>query len=268
MKGLNICPIHGSEHGREVENRFFNGLVEIRWRGFRFLWKNGREAWPPSIDAFTFIETLEKEDIFRESGKTLLDAGSGTGFLGVIAAHLSENITRITLWDWLLTPALYGQINWFRNFKNKELNTDRDYVGSSPAIGLYYHSIFPRPLPVPFDLVLCNPPYLPIPEKFKKLSFESTTSGTVLLEHMISNSRQLGKEVYIQFSNLASVEANACASNKHSRLLPVGPEHEIPCRITDAINNPDYLKYLRKRVPEFVLKKGRYMHKIRAYKIA
>jgi len=262
------CPIHSSKHGQEVANRFQHGMVEISWRGFRFLWKNGRESWPPSIDAFIFIETLEKAGVFRTPGNTLLDAGSGTGFLAIIAAHCIDTLAEITLWDWLLTPALYGQVNWYRNLKNDHLKTQRDYVTARTMVGLF-HDQMPqqRPLAIPFDFVLCNPPYLPIPAAFKKLTFESTTTGTQLLEHVITNSARLGKNVYLQFSKLAEVEAKSAADQNKLQLLPAGPVIEIPCRIRDAINNADYLKYLQR--PERGLRrKGTiYTQKIRAYKI-
>lgn len=262
------CHIHSSPNGKLLENHFFNSLVEIQWRGFRFLWRNGREAWPPSIDAFILIDTLEKEGVFRQAGKTLLDIGSGTGFLGIIAAHLNDNITRVTFWDWLLTPMLYGQINWHRNRTNAQLKTERNYVSAQAAVGLFCQQMCRQPaLALPYDFVLCNPPYLPIPETFRKLTFESTTSGTQLLEHVITNSPQLGKSVFIQFSLLAAIEAKAAASAGRVRLLPLSQIFEIPCRIRDAINNAEYLQYLQGRERGLRIRAGIYTHRLRAYKI-
>ena len=261
------CPIHSHVRGKEVDNRFSNGLVEIHWRGFRFLWKDGREAWPPSVDAFTFINTLEQEGVFQKPADSCLDVGSGTGFLGIIASHLSENTTKIILWDWLLTPALYGQINWYRNRENTLLHTNRDYVTACPMIALFSKTVQQAWLPAPSDMVLCNPPYLPIPQKFKKLSFASTTSGTVLLEQVISNSRNLGKDVYLQFSKLAMVEARASAKDAGVRLIPVGRSPTVPCRIRDAINNPAYLEFLKQPRRGLKFENRRFTHKICAYQV-
>ena len=238
------CPIHSSPNAAEVENRFFNNLVEIRWRGFRFFWRNGKESWPPSVDAFLMIDSLEKKRVFAGDAKTLLDIGSGTGFLGIVAAHLSNSIVEVALWDWLLTPALYGRINWFINEMSESLGRPRDYVNVRSFVGIFRESFDgDSAFAEPFDLVVCNPPYLPVPDEFKSFSFESTTTGTQLLQHAITNSARLGRQTYLQYSHMAENEVRQ-AKKRAGVDVKCFSKHYVPCRIHDVGKHPDYLNFL------------------------
>lgn len=105
------CPIHAHYAGEEVERRFKDEHVLIRWCGLKFYWQNRRELWPPSIDSFWFMQNLKREGMFDANIKNVLDLGSGTGFLGIVLAAHNPRVQRLDFADWLLTPLLYSQAN-------------------------------------------------------------------------------------------------------------------------------------------------------------
>lgn len=255
------CAVHSGRSAIELTRLFSDSLVSIEWRDLKFLWRNGSESWPPSIDSFLFVDTLEKIGWFRQSSSAMLDVGSGTGFLGIVAAKFNPSVQKVVLWDWLLTPILYGQINWWRN------RGRRKSVNFHSCLGLYSQYLFPEVIEKSFDAVLCNPPYLPIGSRFRKFSLEETTCGTDLLEHVISRQPPLGKQVLIQFSKLAALEAAKAARLEGMKLVPVGTSHQVPFRIPKVFENRAYIASLRKREDGLQQRDGREWHSLQMYSV-
>lgn len=255
------CPIHKHPSGAEVTARFRNGQILIKYRGLRFYWHRGPELWPPSIDSFSMLNELEQTGLFTEEFESLLDIGSGTGFLGITTLALNPNIISLDLSDWLLTPQLYGLINWLLNKRN------RTYVSVTSMLGLFTKALELKGKP--YDVVLCNPPYLPLLEGYDDLGFESTVAGTDLLKHVIRKSSILGRNVYLQFSDLAKVEAIEEANKAGVKLRPLGKKKLVPFRITILWNRTDYLKVLIDKCGLIEKKNNRhrYWHNIQTYLI-
>jgi transcriptional regulator with XRE-family HTH domain/methylase of polypeptide subunit release factors len=251
------CPIHRQEDGVEIATRFRGGRVTIRSRGLSFRWRNGMELFPPSVDAFAMLEDLLQAGLGNAEIGSLVDVGSGTGFLGIALAHFNPHLTKLVLTDWLLTPLVYGLVNWRLN------QTKREYLDAEGRVGLFT-------LPVAddrFDVAVCNPPYLPLLEGFEEVGWESTVAGTDLLENLIGRSRELADNVYVQFSNLASLEAKAAAKAASVSLEPIGEERVVPLRLPVALERPEYLQILvQERGLQSKRKVGhRYWHRIRTY---
>jgi methyltransferase family protein len=255
------CRIHKEKYGDEIEEQFNEGHALICYAGLKFLWNNRSGVWPPSVDAFAMIEDLEKNDLFDQSFDSVLDIGSGTGFLGICMTKFNKRIKRLDMTDWLLAPAIYSALNW-------EINcVDRHDVDVNTHIGLFTDC--KKTSHTPYDVVLCNPPYLPVLEKFRKIRYETTIAGIDLLKHVIRRSDSLGRHVYIQFSHLVYPEARKVAEAAEVELKPVGRERKVPFRLKALWEHSDYLDVLINELGLIKEEKDRYMywHKIRTYKI-
>jgi transcriptional regulator with XRE-family HTH domain/16S rRNA G966 N2-methylase RsmD len=240
------CRIHSHPMGNKVKELFNTGLVEIKWRGMTFLWRQCDVLWPPSVDSFFLMECLQNSGATQAEVQSVLDIGSGTGFLGIALAKLNPNIKRVVLSDWLLTPALFGQLNSRINDLHKR------GVAVNSQVAIYTQPS--KPNEGPFDLVVCNPPYLPCLAGFEQAGIESTVFGTDLLEHVIQMAKMLGKQVYIQYSHLAHIEAERAARSAGATLKVIGTKPDVPFRVSHAIARP---KYIERLVHERKLKRSR-----------
>lgn len=265
-KGKNPdCPIHSQVGSMAITDVFRKGLIEIQWRGLRILWKQEKDFWPPSVDAFHFIENLKIAGIFEDrSIKSVLDIGCGTGFLAIACAVFSPTVNRLDLSDWLPTPLLYSAIN-FEN--NKPVSREVDL-----ALHLGIHVNWPwnsSESKKKYDLVICNPPYLPIVECFRNIGLESTVAGTDLIHSVIENATRVGRRVFIQYSNIADNELPRQCDIAGVKLKNVGLERKVPFRIRFALENNEYMQWLisergLKHEPKTTHK---YWHWIRTYEV-
>lgn len=255
------CPLTDHSLYSKVKPRFYNGYVQIHYRGLRFYWRRGKELWPPSVDTYGMMNDLVGEGIFDKPGLSVLDIGSGTGLLGITIALHNPNIIKIDLSDWLLTPLLYGLVNWEIN---KQPGRDVKVKGRLDFLtcGSHGHK-------EPYDIVVCNPPYLPLLSEHKDLGLESSVAGTELLEHVIKNSRTLGKNIYIQFSDLALEEAQIAAKEASVNLKQVGTERkDTPFRLRTTWGKEGYIQMLKKRgLKDDLNMRHRYYHTVRTYYI-
>ncbi len=241
------CRIHSHELGEEVlENLKKN--VKITYKGFDFFWKDLSSLWPPSIDSFYLIDNIiNNTDLLVNPDRkisSIMDIGAGTGFLGIILSYLFDGVEQVCLSDWSTTSYLYSAINWFINAQKHQRNLDFPFE-FRVAVNTYWdYFINPDQKKDAFDLVICNPPYLPIPDRFLELRTEYTNVGTELLEHVISRGRDLGKTVIIQSSHLAQESAEKAAEKNGVRLKPIGKPKMVPFRIRPAFENRDYMNWL------------------------
>lgn len=244
------CPIHNdSEIAKQIDSSFSNGLVEIVYEETSVLWRQKPQFWPPSIDAFHFVEDLKKDGLYGDSSiRKVLDLGCGTGFIGQRLASLNESISHIKYSDWLLTPVAYSALNWYRQ---GELSS-RTSIDLHVGIGVEQTDLTKQSWSLtrekPYDVVLCNPPYLPLPKPIQgdaqTIPLESTVSGTALLQSVIRNSKSLTDQLYVAFSNIALPEATKAAGEVGLSLKKVGPSRAVPFRVPVALQHRDYIEWL------------------------
>jgi len=244
------CPIHSRARGARgdwLHRLFSRCTVLIRCEECQFLWRDCGKLPPPSIETLSFFSDLQAEGIFKRKIDSLLDLGSGTGCLGILATTTNRGIRRIELGDWRLSAALYGGLNWMRNSTRAKQRPE-----FAIRVGLNTHWINPGKF-ARYDAVVCNPPFLP---NFDRPNFADDTDiivGTKLLIHVIRSARTIGRRVYVQISHLALDEANRAASDAGVRLKLIGKERSLPFATRLAFKQPHYLQRLkRKRKPDYV----------------
>ncbi|MHC1591983.1 MAG: HemK2/MTQ2 family protein methyltransferase, partial [Candidatus Helarchaeales archaeon] len=119
-------------------------LKELVYRQKRFLIPD--DVYEPSDDSFMLVDNILVKD-----SDVVLDMGCGSGILGIFAA---EKATRVVFAD--VSPAAIQCAR--NNFQLNGCSCSADFVVTD-----LFENIEGR-----FDLILFNPPYLPIPEKERR----------------------------------------------------------------------------------------------------
>ncbi|MCD6327016.1 hypothetical protein J7M28_05635 [bacterium] len=229
------CPIHSKPLGESVTRAFNNGLVRITYDGISVFWRQKKDLWPPSIDAFHMVRNLDSDGYAKIPARTVCDVGCGTGFLGLWACNKNVSHKHVTFSDWLLSPLFVTYTN-FSYFPHTLTLTPHYMLGlhdnwiSKPPFGF-------RRL---FDIVLCNPPYLPSIPGFEDVLYDSTVAGTDLLEYVIEHAATLGRTVYVNFSSIAQKEVNAVLRRTGHSLRRVGQAKIVPFRVRHAFDKVGY----------------------------
>ncbi len=257
------CPIHRYELGAEVDSKFGEGIVQIQYDGIKVLWHESDEFWPPSVDTIRMFENLKRDGVMNKQFRSVIDIGSGTGFLGIAIAKLNSHIQKLYISDWLFTPVVFSRINWEINKGNKT------HVSCIPLIGMK-KNWFNRNTPTePFDICICNPPYLPSLEDFPQIPMSHTVGGTDLLEFVIKEGHKIAQEIYVNFSNLADEEAFSAAIEVNAKLIKIGEQYKVPFRVPQAFKVKNYVKELSEKRGLEVSESEtyKYWHTLTTYKI-
>jgi hypothetical protein len=243
-----------------LHETLFGGHAVIQWGDAPFRWRYSTVLWPPSIDSFLLVDTLRKWLQPEFNPQTLVDVGSGTGFLGIVLRWHWPTVRHIWFYDWLLTPLLYSAVNWALNEFRQCKTTDCE---PHLRCGLRLQDLLTTKA-APFDVAVCNPPYLPMHGEHHSLSLQQTTSGTELLTDVIRSGSALARKVFLQYSELANAEVALVSAGAAQR--PISDCIKVPFRIHKAINHPAYISFLESCGLE--KEAEGYVHRLRAYEVA
>lgn len=258
------CALHQNFNSQEEADNFSEifkkGVIEIEFDNTKTYWKQYPDLWPASIDTFNMILDIKKLGYHKKFFNSVIDIGTGTGFLGLWFANNNISVKNLLLTDWLLLPLIVSSINSPKTNRRYKI----DY-----AIGLNTTLTNTVDIPDIVDLAICNPPYIPS-IGFENLLKESTVAGTELLEHIIKNHKSIANETIISFSNLALPEALNAANEVGIDLMQkkVLQSHEVPFRVRVAFDEPGYIDKLIDEGRELIVKENnsfRYWHKISTY---
>jgi len=236
------CPIHSNPLGQYVSDCFNNGVILIKYDGIDIFWKQSKDLWPPSVDAFHMTQNLITDSFLDLPFISCVDIGCGTGFLGIWALRNNSRIKKLVFTDWLLSPLIYARANVVRNIVGASVHAE--YVLGLDDKWVNHTPIASR---LPLDVVLCNPPYLPVTDKSSGLVYESTVAGTDLLEYVIENAPKLGRRVYVSYSSIAQYEVDATCEKSGYHLDLVGTLRSVPFRVRHAFRSPGYIDSLIER---------------------
>jgi release factor glutamine methyltransferase len=199
----------------------------IEYDGLSLSWVQGAHptVWGPSIDTLLFCRALGKLDF--SGAQAAAEIGSGSGFL---SAYLLRN-----------TPALHRAT--LVDFNPEAIASSREWIGDPRArfhagdgIGFLESG--------QYDLVLCNPPYIPRPGSIDNNPYE----GVGLLVHLIEHAREYLTPHGVLVTNISSL----CRRIADSAIANAGVSAraidtlEVPLKVYNVLNNEEWMDYLVK----------------------
>jgi methylase of polypeptide subunit release factors len=202
----------------------------------------------PSIDTLVLAETIAQHFIEDniESVKNAMEIGSGNGLLScILSRHISE------------LKRLVGVDTDFRSIActNRNLNINLRETGDGPFPTNYLlHGPYDASLFNPgFDIVVSNPPYLPLsPKQIAPAGSSSRlfqkVGGTELLTSLIRSAPDILTDtgrLYLITSSTSLKETYAAVPPGY-RCEPLCPEGgvQVPFEVEDVLSNGDWLNYL------------------------
>lgn len=173
------------------------------------------EVYEPAEDSFLFAENLN-----IKKGACVLDVGTGSGMLGILAAEEAAAVIALDLNPYAIACAK----------KNSQLNGLGDKMAfvRSDLFGAFSSA-------AKFDLVLFNAPYLPSAENETQTwigrSWAGGANGRVVIDRFIAEVGQhlkSGGQVLMMQSTLANVEESIGKFEKHHFKAAVKAEQKLP----------------------------------------
>lgn len=206
-------------------------------------------------------------DAIARTGQRILDVGTGSG---MILATFAKNEAMLHSFD-AVDPSLDAINAAYRN-TYRQRQVQGGWIGDR---GTYTVGKFaPERVTTPYDIVVCNPPYIPIPDgnHVEPDRFTDATLGTSLLELLLQSSRRVYDHgcMYLIISNTAK-------QTLHTH-VPVGfvpspvTSRTVPFQVESAHldDRPDYVQYL-KRLGLAIKRprsgKPQYMHEVIVYSV-
>jgi len=182
-------------------------------------------VWGPSVDTVLFCRALEGVNL--EDVKTAVEVGSGSGFISKRVLEKAPNLEEMTLID-LNKYAL--------KCAKDNIKDERTELVTGNAIA---HMEGKK-----YDLIICNPPYIPRPKSIDDNPYE----GISLLLYLISQAKEHLTEQGSLITNISSLcqdiagEVIAGADVEFKGLDAM----DVPLKVYNVLNNKEWMDFLLK----------------------
>jgi release factor glutamine methyltransferase len=204
-------------------------------------------VWSPSIDTMLILKALNSAEL--GAPKSGVEVGAGSGY---IAKHLLE--TEPTLEEMTLIDINPNSESCWRD--NIQTAKARFVIGDAQ-----------KNLVGPYDLIVCNPPYIPRPKSIDDNAYEGLGLAAYLIGSADSLLTEKGK-IVLNLSNLSMPIVLPLIKKEglETRMLE---ELEVPLKVFNILNNRRWMAYLS----EHGLKKDRhdgydYWQKIQVHELS
>lgn len=184
-------------------------------------------VWGPSIDTLLFCRALRKANL--DFVKTAVEVGSGSGFISKFIINNSKSLKKINLID-LNSRA--------RDCAKASIKDKRAKFFAGNAIKFLEKK-------QKYDLVMCNPPYIPRPKSIDVNPYE----GLSLLVFLIKNAKRLLNENGVFITNISSLcwEMIVRVVKEAGVTMKVIDSMEVPLKVYNVLNNKEWMDYLLKK---------------------
>jgi len=179
-------------------------------------------VWCPSIDTILFAKALKK--VLNNNFKTAMEIGCGSGFLSKFVLNKSK-VNSILIND--LNP--YAIKCAMDNIKDKRATF---YVGDG----------IQKLKGNKFDLLICNPPYVPRPNSIDDNPYE----GVGLLRHLIHEGQNYLNENGMLVINISSLCWDLVFDKKPKMKMKIIEKMKVPLKVNNILNNKNWVKHLIK----------------------
>jgi len=256
--GEGACPLH-----RKISRKRFAALwgrpVEFHHLGTCVVYQGTPKypaAWPPSLESLKFGTIIA--DLPKLRGGRVADVGCGAGYLGVLAAD-ALSCKDVTFVDWMPSALVMAAINLARSRAARRLGSElRGRLVCSDGLKSL------RAQRERFELLLCNPPYLPdlgVPE----MRTIHSVFGTDLLTEALETAPDVADVSIVTYSSLVAKEVAPHLARLGTRARILNPDgFEMPFSVSYALDNSQYVDRLREegRVSELVGRRHRFYHRV------
>lgn len=229
--------------------------------------RTDHQVFGPSVDTMVVAEILG-QNLFEGDAsniKTALEIGCGNGLISCFIATHARGLAHAVAFD-----------NHFESVsctdRNLRVASRRLRAEERPTFHLihgdFQHDLITRK----FDLIVCNPPYLPLPpnipeSKTRTPDYFSAVGGLSLLRYVLEYGPKMlesGGRLLLITSSLSIEDALASVPSDCSIARPLGGEgYEALFDVEAAINNKEWLSYLLAE-KGLVERAGRYYHSLHA----
>lgn len=176
-------------------------------------------VWSPNIDTLLFCRAVKDENF--DNIKSMIEVGSGPWFIAKYIWSKWKNIQEIIMSD----------INENAKKYFEDTNTDERAKFVLWDAKKYLED-------KNFDLIVCNPPYIPRPHAIEDNAYE-------WLELLIYLIQKFDKELIINVSSLADDIINPVLESSWARIEQLD-EMKVPLKVGNVLNNKEWLDFLVK----------------------
>ena len=194
---------------------------------FEFEQRKYPGVWGPNIDTLLFCRALKKMNF--SDVKTIVEIGSGSGF---ITKYFLEKIKAPKLKEGILV-----------DFNTHAIRCSKDNINDSRVKFIVGNGVA-YTKSKKFDLILCNPPYVPRPKSVDDNPYEGTGLLKYLKENVIGLLNPKGR-IITNISSLCEKEINGIMkkSGVSARKLD---SLVVPLKVLNILNNKKWMNYLLK----------------------
>ncbi len=221
----------------------------VEYGGVSVFWDHSHfNVWCPSIDTVLFAKGLEKvlknkKRIFTRAA----EIGCGSGFLSKFTLEKCPRLKSI----------LINDINPFA------VKCAMDNIKDKRAL-FYAGDGMGKIKGEKFDLLICNPPYVPRPSSIDDNPYE----GVGLLNHLIHHGRRYLNPGGVLVLNVSSLCAGIVLKEKPLMKMELLEKMKVPLKVNNIQNNKAWLAYLAKLGLKKKLKNGYdYWQELRVVKL-
>lgn len=182
-----------------------------------------RRVWSPSIDTLLIAKTLRQLTPLYPDIQTAIEIGCGSGFFSKYILGKFPHLETMTVND--ISP--------------DAIQCAEDNIADSRAIfdvGDGFKALEGKT----FDLIVCNPPYIPRPNSVETNPYE----GISLLKYLIHDSYKHLNRNGILVVGLSSLSEALIYRDSPTKPVETASEMEVPLKINNILNNPGWLSYL------------------------
>ena len=192
-------------------------IVEYDWTRMEFEQWKYYWVWSPNIDTLLVCRAIK--DLSFDSVKSLIEVWSWPWFIAKYIWNKSESIQEIVM-----------------NDINENAKRYFDDTNSDPRARFVLWDAKEYLEGRDFDLIVCNPPYIPRPNAIEDNAYE----WLELLIYLIKN---FNKELIINVSSLADDVINPVLDNCWAN-VEVLDEMSVPLKVGNVLNNKERLDFL------------------------
>ncbi len=216
--------------------------VSIYWNPERH-----KNVWSFSIDTGLFLRGTNKIMHTFKSYKTAADLGSGSGHIG----------------KYMLAKLPHLEHLLFVDLNKYAITCCKDNI-NDPRASFYTGNAFDAIEKKKFDLLLCNPPYIPRPESIEDNPYE----GVGLLYRILHEGQEHINADGAIITNISSLCKDIVLDDKIKMNISVLDTMKVPLKINNLKWDDEWMEYLMKRGLKKELHDGHdYWHTLTIYKL-